>query len=138
MATKGGFMRTSNSSFRAYDELLLWLLEDADESVQKRALETLGHQGCVSEGDGRSPGYQATVDQAMERAPETENAATQYKRRAETAEQDAEWYRINLRERDAEVQRQKQRTAEAEDEAERWQNRVDRLRELLQEICEAS
>jgi chromosome segregation ATPase len=125
-------MQTSSDSRRAYDELILVLLEDADKDMQRRALETLGHQGCVSKDDGRSSGYQATVDDAMERAREAENAATQYKRRAETAEEDAEWYRTRLRDLDAEVQWQKQRAAEAEDEAERWQNRVERLRELLQ------
>jgi chromosome segregation ATPase len=126
-------MRVSSDSLSASNELILVLLEDADEDMQRRALEALGHQVCVPD-DRRIPGERTTVNDAMGRARDAENATTQYKQRAETAEEDVEWYRIRLRELDAEVKWQKQRAAEAEDEAERWQNRVERLRELLQDL----
>lgn len=127
-------MQTSSDSRRAYDELILVLLEDADKDMQRRALETLGHQACVPDDRRMPPGERTTVDEAMGRVRDAENAATQYKRRAETAEQDAEWYRNRLREIDAEAKWQKQRAAEAEDEVEWMHNRVERLRELLQNL----
>jgi predicted nucleic acid-binding Zn-ribbon protein len=140
MAMKGGSMQTSSDSRRAYDELILVLLEDADKDMQCRALETLGHQACVQGGEAPISREQRMVDVEMQaeqhrqRAEQAGKDLAQERQRAETAEEDAEWYRVRLRELDAEAKWQKQRAAEAEDEAERWQNRVERLRELLQDL----